>query len=135
MTRIVIYLPSLLLLLALALPSVGTLVDHHFAERQPGHRHLTSVSYHTHSAASRHFHPSTEEGQGSSAPVGDGQPVVLYNFDGGSAASPPVLNDDMAVRSITDYEPSSIFILPLRATASKAGRSPSPPDEPPQGIL
>lgn len=135
MTRIAIHLPSLLLLLSLALPSMGPLVDHHFAERQPGHKHLTSVSYHIHTAASGHFHPSTVEGQGLLDPVGDGQPVVLYNFDGGPAASALVLSDDMAVRSIIDYEPSSIFILPLRAVASTVGRSPGPPDEPPRGIL
>lgn len=135
MTRTATYLPSLLLLISLALPSIGPLIDHHFAERQPGHKHLASLSYHTHAADGRHFHPSTLEGPGSSDPIDGGQPVMVYNFDSGPAVSVLAFNDDLAVRSIIDYEPASIVTFPPRAKVSMTGRSTAPPDQPPRRIL
>ena len=50
---------SLLMVAALALSSLGLMLDHHFAERHPGHRHLylgTALPDHSHSYQSSHSH-------------------------------------------------------------------------------
>lgn len=50
---------SLLMVAALTLSSLGPMLDHHFAERHPGHNHLylgTALPDHSHSYQSSHSH-------------------------------------------------------------------------------
>jgi hypothetical protein len=118
-----------LLLVALALPSLGPLIDHHFAERYHGHVHLTPlVLRHTHSYAQFHLHGyDRSESDGA---VGKG--ISLLDYEGGPAAATIVLSDDSALRSILLLEPTSLFLLPLHPQARLKSSYVAPPDKPPQ---
>jgi hypothetical protein len=127
MHRLAIYLPSILLLLGLALPFAGPLLDHHFADRQPGHKHLLSVAGHLHAIDSPHDHLSggTEGNAGS-------EPTTSYNYDTGFVASAETLRDATDLLSAELYEPTSVFILPPPRVVTMMGQSVSPPARPPR---
>ncbi|MCI0438657.1 MAG: hypothetical protein L0177_05945 [Chloroflexi bacterium] len=118
---------ALLLLAALALPSVGPLVDHHFAERQPGHRHVAGVVQpHTHSYEDEYHHHNTG---------GNGDVPVLVNYDSGLAASTVVTTADVPLDSPPLFEPTSIFSMPLAPETRARLRHIPPPHEPPRGLV
>lgn len=119
----------LLLLVALALPSVGPLVDHHFAELQPSHGHLGPPQHHTHSY--QHAHGHTPNG---GADTG-GQPTVLLNYESGTAPTVVVVINDMAMQSSTLFEPTSLFLLPAPAQSQPKDNYRAPPKRPPRHLL
>lgn len=127
MHRLVAYFPTILLLIGLALPYAGPLVDHHFADRQPGHKHLFPVISHLHAIDSPHDHLSggTDGSAGSEA-------TTFYNFDTVFAASAETLRDATDLLSAVQYEPTSIFMLPPPHVATLMGQSVSPPARPPR---
>ena len=96
-------------LLALALPSFGPLLDHHFAERQPNHGHLSAAHVHTHDHiyGSTHGHVHYHEGTRSE----DAQTAAIYNYDGAPASTGVVVLQEAESESRL-FEPGSIFQLP-----------------------
>ena len=85
------FVGAVMVLVALAMPSFGPVVDHHFAERQFHHGHLLLdglAAEHDHSLGNRyHQHPSGAGSGRSGASYGAGM-VYLNSADGGS---PPVV--------------------------------------------
>ena len=63
--KVLLYLTALALLTALLTPLLGPLVDHHFAERQPGHLHIYLAGVpvqHLHDHEAYHTHdPQTTD--------------------------------------------------------------------------
>ena len=111
-----------ILVMALALPSIGPMLDHHFAERNPTHRHVSVALDHAHGYGSSHSetpHDST----------------ALYNHDSGLVTLVSLTIDDAALRASKRFEPSSIFNIPLIARASRAGHIIAPPERPPQPVI
>ena len=78
MKSLALQLPVLSLLLALMLPAVGVLADHHFAERQPGHLHMGVYGDHPHILDTSHLHP---QGMIPSSPDDRQFPSAIYNYD------------------------------------------------------
>ncbi len=76
--------PLALVVLMVALPAVGPLLDHHFAERQPYHAHVGADSSHRHDYRAAHAHPpyaaDPATGESSSTPS-PGAALVLYSFE------------------------------------------------------
>jgi hypothetical protein len=113
----------------LAVPYLGSMADHHFAERQPAHRHAGTTSQHHHDHGYDHDHA-----HGAAAGPG-GQPVAVYDFESGSAATVVVVVDDMAMQRFLLFEPTSRFSVTLPGQVPAQGTLVSPPDKPPQNIL
>ena len=123
MNRLVTYLPSIILLIGLIVPTVGPLVDHHFADRQPGHNHLLLVSDHLHAVDGQHSHlltGDTEDGEGS---------ATLYNYDSGLAVGQNAPSDATSLLASLQYEPTSVLILPLYPVTTLTGQTISPPSK------
>ena len=118
----------LILLMAITLPSVGPLMDHHFAERHPGHRHLGPTQYHIHTFDYYpHVHVDTPGG----GPDTSSQYTALSNYDSRPAGSVVVVTEDMALESFRLFTPTSLFLLPQPPTARPKQGYPAPPDKPP----
>ena len=82
-----VHLLCLLLVLAIALVSLGPLVDHHFAERHPGHQHYYMGSAdlsHSHDYENSHLHQSWvyRSSESSKGAGGAGGVVFLTPNDG-----------------------------------------------------
>ena len=122
---------GLFLLAALVLPSVGPLVDHHFAERQPGHLHARAYDHHDHKHAYQHTHPHDSEAEARS----DGLPIALYNYEKGPAGTVVIVADDAALLTVLAFEPSSLLALPQPALGLVKEHHPAPPEKPPQHPL
>ena len=94
----------------MVLPAAGPLVDHHFAERQVDHVHLSMVPDHSHSE--QHFHVRSADG----APAPEGRPIALVRQDGSwsVAFATPVAGtgDPWPMRG----EPGSDLLVPHTAT-------------------
>lgn len=127
--QVFIHLPVLFVLAALLFPAVGPLVDHHFAERQPGHLHIGMAGYHAHAHGYEHAHSHASNTDSS------GYPIVLYNYDGAPVAIPAVARADTAMELFLDFEPDSIFMLPLLPEARAKHNYISPPGKPPPHLI
>ncbi len=120
-----IALGTLLMLAAISLPSIGPLVDHHYAERLPGHDHVHEGPAHVHRYQMTHDHP-------------DGGhlhvltfTVALLDHDGDQSAT--VTLADTSLPSISPlHGPTALFMLPPSGLAPERGVSHSPPLEPPR---
>ena len=130
MNRLAVYFPTVLLLLGLALPTVGPLVDHHFADRQPGHNHLFAVSSHLHAIDSLHDHLYG----GTEGSTGYSETPTLYNYESGLAASADTLRGATDLLSAAQYEPTSVFMLPAPFVATLIGQSVPPSARPPEPL-
>ena len=126
MSRILASIWTAILVMALALPSIGPMLDHHFAERNPTHRHVSVALDHAHGYGSSHLHVATETPHDSTA---------LYNHDSGLVTLVSLTIDDAALRASKRFEPSSIFNIPLIVRASRAGHITAPPERPPQPVI
>ena len=124
------YLPTILLLVGLALPFAGPLVDHHYADRQPGHKHLFAVGSHLHSVDSSHSHLGVGTGGDADSPG----PATVYNFDSGLAAAQDVPRDASNLLAAVQYEPTSVLMLPSLLLAAMIGQSIPPPAKPPRPL-
>lgn len=120
-------LRSLLILLfvvwVLVLPSMGPLMDHHYAERQPGHLHLGLAGYHTHSYGEVHFHVDGPDSAGTGG-------FAMFAYEGSPA--PAVAAADAFLDATVDFEPGSLFDLPPPPGAGVVQHYPSPQDRPPR---
>jgi hypothetical protein len=102
-------------------------MDHHFADRQPGHKHLFPVTSHLHAIDGPHEH--LPDGTGGSA---GSEATTFYNYDTGFVATAETLRDATDLLSAAQYEPTSIFMLPPPFVATLMGQSVSPPARPPR---
>ena len=119
---------AVLLLVALAWPALGPLMDHHFAERQPGHRHLGMPHYHLHTYDGPHAHLHTPQRSSD-------QPTALYNYESGSVATVAVVTTDMAMQSFRGFEPTSVLLLPTPPEPQAKHNYTAPSKKPPQSLL
>ena len=115
---------ALLLTATVVLPALGPLMDHHYAERQPGHAHLRPAGEHDHGYDSLHIHTHG----------GVGGLTALYNDDSAPAIT-VVMNDDMALMLALQLEPTSHFWLPIQTQTHLRGRSNAPPKQPPRPLV
>ena len=119
------------LLLALLLPSVGSLADHHFADHQHGLRHLVAVGYHTH-IYNHHEHPNNVSVDRHSD---NSQSVTIYNFDSGQPATVVTTNGDSVIQATFSFIIDSIIILPMPPMVRVKDHFVAFPDKPPQPYL
>ncbi len=125
MNRLLALFWTLLLVTAVALPSFGPLVDHHFAERLPSHRHLGAAASHTHA-----FNLAHDEDSESS-----GIPTAVYNHDGGLATAVSMAIDASMLGAVVRPELSSSVNLPTVKTGPLRTRYPTPLYRPPRLTL
>jgi len=130
MTGLVAYLPYTLLLLGLVVPSAGPLVDHHFSDRKPGHKHIFLMHSHLHVVAGPHSHPQVSTSSG----IDYSGPATLYNYSNGLLVAADTLRGVIELMEAIRYAPSAIFNLQLFQGAVMMGHSLSPPTKPPQLI-
>ena len=126
MNRILASIWTVILVMALALPSIGPLIDHHFAERSPTHHHVSITIDHTHEFRVFHGHLDIETVPNDS--------TALYNYDTSLVTIIPMMIDDAALRISERFDPSSTFIIPLFARVPRADHITTPPDRPPQPV-
>ncbi|MDA0768603.1 MAG: hypothetical protein O2821_00090 [Chloroflexi bacterium] len=119
---------AMLAAVALLFSAAGPLIDHHFAEWQPGHLHLVSFQPEGHShSINRHYH-ATSNGTSD-------QPVAIYRSDAASSAVPSVTATDFLLASQLSFEPSSLIFLPLDVRNGAGQVFEAPPAHPPQVSL
>jgi hypothetical protein len=127
MNRILASIWTVILVMAIAVSSIGPLVDHHFAERNPTHHHVSITLEHTHGYGASHAHVETESASNDA--------TALYNYDSGLASAVPLRIDDAALRASERFDPSSAFTIPLFVRISRADHIPAPLDRPPQAVI
>ena len=120
----------LVFLLALVLPSVGPLVAHHFAERQPHHHHL-GLAHVRHSHGNDQLHPHSSDRDLDVV----GQTIALYNYEHGLAATTIVVVYDWALESFRLFAPTSTFTFPSNPESMPEQQYTAPTDRPPQHLL
>jgi len=120
----------LLLLVALAMPSIAPLVDHHFAERQVGHNHVGIVQSDAHTHGYQHLHSHSPDSDAGS----DGRPVALYEHESGSTA-PVVVIDDATTLPFGLLEPGLFIPIWSKVQSRAKDHLPTPPKRPPQYAL
>ncbi len=119
-------------LLALALPSFGPVLDHHFAERQPNHGHLGAlhVHAHEHGYGTQHDHVHYHEG----TKAEHVQTTAIHNYDGAPASTAAVVLHEAETESRL-FEPGSVFHLPHYVDAPLTTAFAAPPTPPPIATL
>lgn len=122
---------------ALLAPLMGAVLDHHFAERQPGHLHIGAPREHAHTHAferAHHRHHAPNRYARAASDVAD-TPIALYKSEGSAAAalavSPSNLDDD----ALRQFRPTSMFTLPAFSDEVLRQCAPPPPDKPPEHAL
>lgn len=126
------HLPGLLLLAAVIFPSIGPLVDHHFAQHQDYHSHVGLVHYHTHADVGHthsHDYPLAQDAGHQSGPV------MLYNYDSGPASGLATVVWHVGSLPVLSFEPTSTLLLPLPPTARWRQAYIPPPLRPPAAAL
>ena len=108
---------------ALLFPTVGPLVDHHFAERHPHHTHIVTNSQHSHYHNSPHSHLPKEI-----PPTNDS----IYTYDGLMAGSLLITVDEDDLRNLVHFEPSAWFIMPSPIHSGIYKIFHPPPKQPPK---
>ena len=106
-----------------ALPSMGPLIDHHFAERQPYHAHLSADSGHRHEYRAPHAHTGRQ--------AEDTNPALPNTevFSVGAAIAIP--SDAELVRRLMT-EPDTVFTIPPASDSALRSVHTSPPHGPPR---
>ena len=118
---------ALTAVVALLAPLAGPALDHHFAERQPDHRHFGTPGEHSHAYESpMHIHR-----HGPSTPVDGSLPVALYRSDGAIAVTLAGSHVDVDSESTRLFQPTSVFFMPPHFDGAVRQHSPAPPDRPP----
>ena len=111
-------------LAAMLAPFVWPLFDHHFAERQPEHKHV--------GVAATHMHGDVEHTHGNGGGSDNASPVALYFFDGGINGPITVAGSCAVSQSFFLFEPSSLLTLSLASTPASDQFLGSSLDKPPQ---
>ncbi len=126
------HLPGLLLLAAVIFPSIGPLVDHHFAEHQAYHIHVGLFNNHTHGTFDHnhsHDYPAPQD----AGP--EGGPVMLYNYDSGPASGLGTVAWHADSLLALSFEPTSTLPLPLPPTERWRQTYIPPPSRPPAAAI
>ena len=109
--------PLALVVLMVALPAAGPLLDHHFAERQPYHTHVGADSSHRHDYRAAHAHPpdsaAPATGESSAAPSPDAA-LALYSFE----VSSPMASIAILANSNLDDQLTAAADSPLAIRAA-----------------
>ncbi len=113
-----------LLYVAIMFPTIGPVVDHHFAERQPGHLHHGAVVLHAHNYGQSHGH-TAEGSQDSNA---------VYNFESVQTINLFHTGDELGLAAFLLFRPDSTFALPVTPMAPVLEPPPKSPDRPPTRI-
>jgi|TARA_B100002003_G_scaffold71661_1_gene66749 hypothetical protein len=114
----------LLLAVAVIFPAFGPAIDHHFAERDPAHRHVGAAPSHDHDFARQHGHNADSTGN----------PTAVLSLDGGAASPAAVVLDDTHLAHSLKFEPSSVWSLMTWDRISFQDHYSSPPKRPPQPL-
>ena len=109
--------------LIVLLPSVGPLLDHHFAERQPYHSHLGADLGHEHGY--RYFHAHGSESDPEANPA-------LYNLDTSLAGFTTATLSESSLGSQALVEPASLIGIQAAPDAALRSVYPDPPYRPPR---
>ena len=121
---------------ALLAPLAGGALDHHFAERQPGHLHIGAAHSHSHLHAferAAHLHHAVGGKRGADS---DGDmPIALYKSDGSVAAAQSAAAASAGMGERARYEPTSVVALPAANVKRLIPHAPRPPDKPPNAPL
>ena len=136
--QLAVPLASLLVVFSLSLSWFGPMLDHHFAERHPGHRHIylgAAAGAHSHSYEGVHSHDSREllRAMTGDAPTGDSSGVVVLSPSDGighGAAQLIVPATVDTLRSGAD-ENGGLLTPRLPGDSRPTGASVSPPTRPP----
>ena len=117
--------------LAMLLPLAGPLLDHHFAERHPGHTHVylgQKVPGHLHSYEALHSHHHHDHG---AQPETNG--IVYFSPMDGITSGPADLAEP-AQRQVVIFSGANANVLSPRARpeTAPAGNIISPPKRPPR---
>ena len=115
--------PVGLAVLMVALPFLGPVVDHHFAERQPYHAHFWADEGHEHNYSSLHSHHADQASK-------DG--IALYSFDASSAGPSMAMLADSELESRLTPDPDSVLTLRAPEFAALRSASVSPLERPPR---
>ena len=127
MTRFHAHFLAVSLSALLVLSALGPLVDHHYAERDPAHAHLGAGIAHVHDYATPYAHDHARQAA-PDAPSGD---APLLSRDAAPLAITTVVTDRDSVTAALQFEPTSLFDLPLPPAARPRSESTPPPDRPP----
>ena len=98
---------SWLLYAAILFPTIGPVVDHHFAERQSGHLHYGAVVIHIHNYGQAHNH--TDQGSLDSKAV--------YSFESAQTTNLFHTGDELGLAAFLQFRPDSTFVLPTNPSA------------------
>ena len=124
---------------ALLAPLMGAALDHHFAERQPGHLHIGAPREHTHTHAFEHahhlHHAHAANRYARAASDGADAPIALYKSEGSAAATPAVSPSNLDDEALRQFRPTSVFTLPSLSDGAMRQRALPPPDKPPEHAL
>ena len=112
-----------LALAIVALPSVGPMIDHHFAERQPYHAHFRTDVAHAHDYANQHAHGDDPAESGDDA---------LFGFDALSGGPALALITDSRLMGRLAADSASLLAIPGIAETALASTSVPPPEKPPR---
>ena len=115
--------PVGLAVLMVALPFMGPVIDHHFAERQPYHAHFLADEGHEHNYASLHLH-----GGGQTADSG----IALYSFEVVPAGPSMAMLADSELESRLTPDPDTVLALRAPEFAVLRSASVSPLERPPR---
>ena len=124
---------------ALLAPLMGAALDHHFAERQPGHLHIGAPREHTHAHAFEHahhlHHAHAANRYARAASDGADTPIALYKSEGSAAATLAVSPSNLDDEALRQFRPTSVFTLPSLSDSAMRQRALPPPDKPPEHTL
>ena len=109
--------------LLVLLPSLGPLIDHHFAERQPYHSHLGADRGHEHGY--RYFHAHGADFDSEANPA-------LYNLDTSLAGFTTATLSESDLSRQTLIEPTSLIGTHTASDAALRSIYPDPPYKPPR---
>ena len=112
-----------LAVLLVALPFLGPVVDHHFAERQPYHAHFGADEGHEHNYASLHSHHADQTST-------DG--IALYSFDVFPVGPSMAMLADSELESRLTPDPDAVLTLRVPEYAALRSASVSPLERPPR---
>ena len=115
---------------ALLFPALGPGLDHHFAERQPGHVHFGPTVYHVHvyDIPHRHLHTADHSHGDDESPM---TTTSGYDYSG----SPVVALIAVETMCLVDcFQPTSIIHLPAPSESQPGSAWLDPPYRPPSSM-
>ena len=128
MTALAARLAALFLMLLVVLPAAGPLMDHHFAERQFGHVHLSIVPGHSHAEQLLHVHTN----DGNTAAEAGAVALVRQDSAWSAAFATPLADTGDPWPEVG--EPGLNPVMPHQPVAVARQACEAPPTPPPQHL-